>query len=365
MGTRALRVGLTGGIASGKSHVLRRLAADGFHTLDLDRVAHGLMAPGGAAYADVVAAFGPGIVASDGTIDRPALGAIVFADAERRLQLNALVHPRVREAEERWLREVPAGAVAVVDAALLVETGLHLRFDRLVVVRCTPEQQRERLRHRDGLDAAAAEARLRAQMDPADKARFAHFEVDSSGRPADTDAAVDALAGLLRSLVERAPRRAAPTAELAADWSARLGAGAPPLPTPTDVRAAGERGGLELPFLQRRLRPPRGGPWHDAPGPDPACDGDTWVAAAAAGLVAAEHRPGDLDWAAAAGYALGRLGFADLAAHAGAVHVALAVCDAASGGPPAGADARARAAARFSPTPPPATATAFARAFAG
>jgi dephospho-CoA kinase len=364
MGPRALRVGLTGGIASGKSHVLRRLAADGFHTLDLDRVAHGLMAPGGAAYADVAAAFGPGILASDGTIDRGALGAIVFADPGRRLQLNALVHPRVREAEEDWLRRVPADAAAVVDAALLVETGLHLRFDRLVVVRCTPEQQRERLRHRDGLDAAAAEARLRAQMDPADKARFAHFEVDSSGRPADTDAAVDALAGLLRGLAGRTPRQA-PAAAVAAGWWARLGTGAAPLPTPTDVRAAGERGGLELPILQGRLRPPRGGPWHDAPGPDPAPGGDTWAAAAAVGVVAAEHRPGDLDWAAAAGYALGRLGFADPAAHAGTAHVAVAACDAASGGAAAGADARARAAERFSPAPPPTTATAFAAAVAG
>ena len=143
-----LRVGLTGGIASGKSRVLERFAAAGFVTLDLDRVAHDVMAPGGAAHAAVLAAFGRGVRAADGSIDRKKLGPIVFGDAEARERLNAIVHPCVRDEEARRLAAVPAraGAVSVSDAALLVESGGHLRYDRLVVVWCSPEEQLRRLR---------------------------------------------------------------------------------------------------------------------------------------------------------------------------------------------------------------------------
>lgn len=352
MAPRAFRVGLTGGIASGKSHVLRRLAADGFRTLDLDRVAHELMAPGGSAYADVVSAFGTGILGPDQAIDRRALGAIVFADPAARLRLNALVHPRVRSAEDAWLHAAGPDEVAVVDAALLVETGLHLRFDRLVVVRCSAEQQLERLRHRDGLDAAAAAARLAAQMDPADKARFAHFEIDSSGLPTETDSAVDALAGVLRDLASRPPRRSALAPGERPGWLARLGPGAPPGPAPGDVMAATASGVLELPALLERLVPPRGGAWQQPPVPDPEPQPETWAAAAAAGLVAAASHPGDLDWAAAAGYAIGRLAFARPAVLGGAALAAVAACDLASGTPQAGPGHWPQVAARFASAAP-------------
>ena len=120
-----LRVGLTGGIACGKSRVRRHLAAAGFGTLDLDGVAHEMIAPGGPAYDDVVAAFGPGILAADGTVDRKVLGARVFADAAARAELNALVHPRVRDEEARRAAAHAAagGRVFVTDAALLVEAA--------------------------------------------------------------------------------------------------------------------------------------------------------------------------------------------------------------------------------------------------
>ena len=178
-----LKVGLTGGIASGKSHVLRRLAQAGFQTLDLDAVARDVMAPGGTAYADIVRAFGERILAADGAIDRKALGAHVFADAAARRRLEALVHPRIREAEARYLSAGAPDSVAVVDAALLVESGQHLRFARLVVVFCEPREQLRRLMARDGLTEADARARLDAQMPPGEKRRFGHFVVDNSRAP--------------------------------------------------------------------------------------------------------------------------------------------------------------------------------------
>src|SRR4029079_11735128 len=121
----------------GKSRVRRHLAAAGFGTLDLDGVAHEMIAPGGPAYDDVVAAFGRGILAADGTVDRKALGSRVFVDAAARAELNALVHPRVRDEEPRRAaaHEAAGGRVFVTDAALLVEAGVHLACERPVVVR--------------------------------------------------------------------------------------------------------------------------------------------------------------------------------------------------------------------------------------
>ena len=213
-----LRVGLTGGIACGKSHVLRRLELRGCRTLDLDRVAHDVMVPGGSAYADVLAAFGPAILRSDGAVDRKALAALVFQDLVARDRLNGIVHPLVRIEERRWVAALAgkADAVIVVDAALLVEGGLHLRFDRLIVVHCAPEEQLRRLMARDALSREDAEARLRAQMPVAEKRRFAHLELDTSGSPDDTDARADALAATLFALAQTPVKpRVVPRAALA------------------------------------------------------------------------------------------------------------------------------------------------------
>lgn len=213
-----LRVGLTGGIACGKSHVLTRLAAAGCRTLDLDRVAHEVMSPGEVAYDEVVTAFGPGVLAADGTIDRRVLGAQVFADPAALARLNAIVHSRARAEEARWLRMWgdQRGAVAVVDGALLIEAGVHLRFDRLVVVHCAPEEQLRRLMARDCLSREAAALRVGAQMPVAEKRRFAHLELDTSSSSDDTDAQADALAATLFALAQTPVEpRVAPRAALA------------------------------------------------------------------------------------------------------------------------------------------------------
>jgi dephospho-CoA kinase len=269
-------VGLTGGIACGKSYVLGRLAAAGLKTLNLDTVAHDVTAPSGAAYDDVVRAFGPAILGPDGRVDRKRLGDLVFADAGARARLNALVHPRVREEEARWAAAADRGpgAALVTDAALLVEAGVHLRFHRMVVVRCPPELQKRRLRERDGLDAAAAEARLAAQMPIDEKRRFGHFEVDTSGSFADTDRQTDALAETLRSLAARLPEPAPVPVDRAAGCLVLGPAAGPrglaPAALVADIAAAG---GPEMERIARLLVPPAPGPWYraavpmTAPGP--------------------------------------------------------------------------------------------------
>ena len=271
-----LRVGLTGGIACGKSHVLRRLAARGLPTLDLDEVAHELMAPGAPAHAEVVAAFGRGVLAGDGGIDRRALGARVFVDEAARERLNAIVHPRVRAEEARQAARVAGrgGSVFVTDAALIVETGVHLGFDRLVVVHCPPDEQVRRLVRRDGLDEGAARARLAAQMPIEEKRRYGHLAVDTSGTIAETEAGADRVAADLLSLAAHpsAPRAVPPERArgLLARGPARGPRGLEPAGLLAEIAAAG---GLEMERVAARLVPPGEGPWYrrgraGEPGPE-------------------------------------------------------------------------------------------------
>jgi dephospho-CoA kinase len=246
--TRLLRVGLTGGIASGKSRVMGRLAVAGFGVIDLDRLAQELMEPGQVAFDEVVAAFGRGILAPAGGIDRRALGALVFQDPEARRRLDAIVHPRVREEESRRAAALAGAGVVVTEAALLVEAGMHLRFDRLVVVHCAPETQLRRLRERDGLGADDARRRLEAQMPIGEKRRFAHLEVDTEGAPEDTDALADALAVALRSLGRERG----------------TGGGLDPAGL---LAAIARSGGIELEVLRGLLHPPAAPPWYRAARP--------------------------------------------------------------------------------------------------
>jgi len=183
---RILRVGLTGGIAAGKSTVAGFLRELGAVVIDADAVAHEVTAPGGAAHRAVVERFGPDVVAGDGRLDRTRLGALVFADPDARRALEAIVHPHVRaEAARRFDAAAREGArVGVLDAALLVETGYWRELDRLVVVRCSIETQVRRLAERSGLDAAAARARIAAQAPLAAKLAVADWVVD-------TDVALD------------------------------------------------------------------------------------------------------------------------------------------------------------------------------
>lgn len=290
-----LRVGLTGGIACGKSHVLRRLAAAGCHVLDLDRVSREVMAPGGAAYADVVAAFGAGILAPDGSIDRAALGQRVFADGETRERLNALVHPRIRALEVDFSARHAgqAGAVAVVDGALLVEVGLHLRFDRLVVAHCTAAEQLARLKARDRLDDAAARARVAAQMSQDEKRSFAHFAVSTSGAPAGTEQRADDLAVRLRRLSLERPVPAPVEPRRAQACLSRGPAAGPRGLAPAALldRAGGGRG-LDLQALVRALEGDR--PWY-RPTAGAAGEGPELLAPALALWVLGE-RGADLDY---------------------------------------------------------------------
>jgi dephospho-CoA kinase len=179
-----LTVGLTGGIACGKSTVDAMFGELGAHVIDADAIVHGLLAPGGAAVAPVTVAFGADVGTKDGGIDREALGAIVFADPAARARLERLVHPLVGEeiaARIESLRRTPGGPVVIVDAALLVETGLDHRFDRLVVVACSEQQQLERLVGSRGLAPGEALKRIRTQATSEQKAARAHYRIDNDG----------------------------------------------------------------------------------------------------------------------------------------------------------------------------------------
>lgn len=179
-----LRVGLTGGLATGKSFVGQALVELGCHLLQADVLGHEALLPGGGAYERVVAEFGPGILGPDGHIVRRQLGAEVFGRPERLERLNALVHPVVIAREEAWIGELAErdhGAIAVVEAAILIETGSYKRFDRIVLTVCSEQQQIERAMKRDGLSRAEVETRLSRQMPIEEKRRYAHHVIDTSG----------------------------------------------------------------------------------------------------------------------------------------------------------------------------------------
>jgi dephospho-CoA kinase len=197
-----LRVGLTGGIASGKSTVAARMSELGLAVLNADALAHRLIEPGQPAYDDVVREFGREILRADGTVDRKKLGDLVFRDSAKRERLNRIVHPRVIEAREEQLKEMQAQnprGLAIVEAALLIEAGYYKKLDRLIVCSCRPEQQMDRLRAR-GLTEEEARQRIEAQLPLAEKLRLADDVVDCSGTLEETQRQADALVARLRRL---------------------------------------------------------------------------------------------------------------------------------------------------------------------
>jgi dephospho-CoA kinase len=184
-----LKVGLTGSIAVGKSTVTAMLAELGAVCFDADAIARAVVEPGTPGLAAVVAEFGPGVLAADGSLDRAALGAIVFADPVRRARLEEILHPPIIAEQDRLVAEAMGRdpcAVVVVDAALMIESGGYRRFDALVVVHCDPEVQVERLMRRSGLAREEALARIAAQMPQAEKLRYADYAIDTSGTLEDT-----------------------------------------------------------------------------------------------------------------------------------------------------------------------------------
>ena len=176
-----MRVGLTGGVASGKSTVSAILAELGAVVVDADLLAREVVAPGTPGLAAVVAEFGEGVLAPDGSLDRPALGAVVFADEAARRRLEAIVHPLVR-ARGRALEEAaPAGAVVVHDIPLLAETGQAAGFDAVVVVDVPVETQVERMVSQRGMSREDAEARIAAQATREERLAVATYVVDNTG----------------------------------------------------------------------------------------------------------------------------------------------------------------------------------------
>ena len=195
------RLGITGGIASGKSAVAAMLRELGFRVIDADALGHQVIEPGTRAYDEIVREFGAGVVGVDGRIDRGKLGALVFADRAKLERLNAIVHPRVEEEMVRLFAEWEKSGIkdaAFVEAALLVEAGYQKNLDGLVVAWCKPEQQIERLLAR-GLSEAEARRRIAAQMPTEEKLKFATEKIDCSGTMAETRRRVEALAKKLRS----------------------------------------------------------------------------------------------------------------------------------------------------------------------
>jgi dephospho-CoA kinase len=184
-------IGLTGGIACGKSTVIGLLNELGAQTIDADKVTHQVQQPGTETYAAIVAAFGEGVLsAPGGPIDRRALGAIVFADPARLRALEQIVHPAVRAAIRAWLGEVAgaaaargARAVAVIDAIKLIESSWASECDAIWVVTCAPAQQVERLMRTRGLSEAEAKARIAAQPPQASRLAHATVVIDNSGPP--------------------------------------------------------------------------------------------------------------------------------------------------------------------------------------
>jgi len=178
-----LRVGLTGSIGVGKSFVAGVLAELGCYVLDADQTARSVVEKGSKGLAAVVAAFGPKVLHDDGTLDRQGLGSIVFADQEKRELLNSILHPHIIEAQNQQLDQWRASdpeSIAVVDAALMIESGSYKRFDKLIVVYCRPEVQLQRIMVRDGISLAAAQQRVNSQMSQEEKRKFADFLIDTS-----------------------------------------------------------------------------------------------------------------------------------------------------------------------------------------
>lgn len=178
-----LKVGLTGSIAVGKSFVCEVARELGCHVLDADRTSRDVVAKDTDGLAEIVRNFGDEILLPDGELDRKKMGSIVFADEERRHLLNSIIHPRVFEAQNKWIEEVekqyPNG-IAIIDAALMIESGGYKRFDKLIVVWCEPEIQLQRLIARDGFDENTAKMRIAAQMPQDEKKDFADYLIDTS-----------------------------------------------------------------------------------------------------------------------------------------------------------------------------------------
>lgn len=200
-----LIVGLTGGIATGKTTVANMLRGLGAHIIDLDEISHRIMAPGSDAAREIERVFGKGVIKSDGSVDRGALGEIVFSDPEARKALEDIVHPKVWEEERRiidCIAHKDPHCIVVVDVPLLMELNLEHLFDEVIVVYAPRRVQKERLMERNGFTEQQAEARLRAQMDIEEKRLRAKWIVDNSGALEKTEEQIRKIWCVLRACVK-------------------------------------------------------------------------------------------------------------------------------------------------------------------
>ncbi|MFZ4437830.1 MAG: dephospho-CoA kinase [Syntrophales bacterium] len=184
-----LNVGLTGGIACGKSTVARMFVENGAILIDFDELAHAVQEPDGNVWCEIVRHFGEDILQGDRTIDRRGLGEMVFADQEKRVLLNRIVHPAIFEEWQRRLEEIrktTPDAIVISDIPLLIEAGMKELVDLLVLVYITPEEQIRRVMARDGFSREEAERRLAAQMPIDEKLRFADIVIRNEGLPEET-----------------------------------------------------------------------------------------------------------------------------------------------------------------------------------
>lgn len=204
MSVSARHFGLTGGIGCGKSTVAQMLRELGAHIIDADRVGHEMLLASSPAFPELVAAFGQGILDSAGWVDRKKLGSLVFSDPASLQQLNHIVHPRIIERTSQlaagYCAEHP-GAVVIVDAALIFETGIPGRFVKTIVAWCRPEQQVERLMAKTGLSREEADRRIASQMPTDEKRSRADFVIDCSGTLEETRQQVADLYPVLQQLV--------------------------------------------------------------------------------------------------------------------------------------------------------------------
>jgi dephospho-CoA kinase len=188
-------IGLTGGIASGKSLVAGILRELGAPVIDADELARKVVEPGQPAFDDIVREFGPAAVAADGTLDRKRLAEIVFADEAKRKRLGQITHPRIAQLAlaETAAHAARGAPIVIYEAALLVENGLHRALGGLIVVQSSPEQQLARAAARDGAGEEAARARIASQLPLADKLAAATHVIDNSGTPEETRRQVERL----------------------------------------------------------------------------------------------------------------------------------------------------------------------------
>ena len=209
-----LRIGLTGGIACGKTLVRREFQRLGAPTLDSDDVARDIVAPGTPGLETIIKEFGASFLDDRGRLDRRKLAEVVFSAPAARKKLNAILHPLIWKEQKEWLEGLEACSdpppFAIVDAALMIETGSHERYDRVIVVQCSEQQQIDRLMARDGMNPEAAMARVSSQMPVAEKVRLGDDIIDNSGSEDDTRRQVARLCKKLSRHVAKNPRSSRP-----------------------------------------------------------------------------------------------------------------------------------------------------------